>query len=208
MLAAGTSRVDITPPVGIAHAGWGAQSHEGAEGIDMPLTITALVIEPDGNTDPAVRITILDIDTCILIEQYDMPIRDAVTTETGIPAHNQRISYTHSHSGPIEGLGWIVEGVEMVQPWFASMAPASAQAVAEAIAKITPVPVDSGSGICKININRRPVSHDGKVFTGRSPGGFVDHEVLVTAIDTLTATPWRRWSITPATPRSWVLTTG
>ena len=91
MLAAGTSRVDITPPVGIAHAGWGAQSHEGAEGIDMPLTITALVIEPDGNTDPAVRITILDIDTCILIEQYDMPIRDAVTTETGIPAHNQRI---------------------------------------------------------------------------------------------------------------------
>ena len=49
MLAAGTARVDITPPIGIAHAGWGAQTHEGAEGVDMPLTITALVIESDGN---------------------------------------------------------------------------------------------------------------------------------------------------------------
>ncbi len=50
MLAAGTGRTDITPPIGIAHAGWGAQSHEGAEGIDMPLTIRQVVelIRPDG----------------------------------------------------------------------------------------------------------------------------------------------------------------
>ena len=133
MLAAGTGRVDITPPIGIAHAGWGAQSHEGAEGIDMPLTITALVIEADGNTEPAARIAILDIDTCMLIEAYDVRIREAVTEKTGISAANQRVSYTHTHSGPIEGLSWIVKGAEMVEPWFHSMAPASAKAVEEAI---------------------------------------------------------------------------
>jgi hypothetical protein len=189
MLAAGTARVDITPPIGIAHAGWGAQTHEGAEGIDMPLTITALVIESDGNTDPAGRIAILDIDTCMLVESYDVRIRNAVTEATGIPAQNQRVSYTHTHSGPIEGLSWIVQGAEMVEPWFHSMAPASAKAVEEAIGRIVPVRADSGSGHCEININRRPVSHDGTVFTGRNPGGFVDHEVLVTAIDDLDGNP-------------------
>ena len=126
MLAAGTARVDITPPLGIAHAGWGAQSHEGSEGIDMPLTITALVIEQDGNVNSAGRIVILDIDTCMLVERYDNAIRKAVTELNGIPPGNQRVSYTHTHSGPIEGLSWIVKGAEMVEPWFASMAPASA----------------------------------------------------------------------------------
>ncbi|MDA0597387.1 MAG: neutral/alkaline non-lysosomal ceramidase N-terminal domain-containing protein [Chloroflexi bacterium] len=189
MLAAGTARVDITPPIGIAHAGWGAQSHEGAEGVDMPLTITALVIEPDGNTNPAERIAILDIDTCILVETYDVRIRNAVTEATGIPAVNQRVSYTHTHSGPIEGLSWIVKGADMVEPWFRSLAPASAKAVEEAISKIVPVRSDSGKGHCEININRRPVSHDGKVFTGRNASGFVDHEVLVTALDDLDGNP-------------------
>ena len=189
MLAAGTGRADITPPLGIAHAGWGAQSHEGAEGIDMPLTITALVIEPYGNTDPAARIAILDIDTCMLAQGYDRAIREAVTEANGIPPSNQRVSYTHTHSGPIEGLSWIVKGAEMVGPWFASMGPASAQAVSDAITGLTPVRVDSGSGHCEININRRPVSHDGTVFTGRNAGGFVDHEVLITAIDDLDGNP-------------------
>ena len=189
MLAAGTGRADITPPLGIAHAGWGAQSHEGAEGIDMPLTLTALVIEPYGNTAPAARIAILDIDTCMLAQGYDRAIREAVTEANGIPPSNQRVSYTHTHSGPIEGLSWIVKGAEMVGPWFASMGPASAQAVSDAITGLTPVRVDSGSGHCEININRRPVSHDGTVFTGRNAGGFGDHEVLVTAIDDLDGNP-------------------
>lgn len=189
MLAAGTGRADITPPIGIAHAGWGAQSHEGAEGIDMPLTITALVIESSGNTAPSERIAILDIDTCMLVDAYDAVIRHAVNEATGIPCSNQRIAYTHTHSGPIEGLSWIVQGSEMIKPWFDSMGPASVKAVKEAISKLTDVRVDSGSGHCEININRRPVSLTGKVFTGRNADGFVDHEVLITAIDDLDGNP-------------------
>ena len=43
-LLAGAARADITPPIGIAHANWGAQTHERAAGIDLPLTVTALAL--------------------------------------------------------------------------------------------------------------------------------------------------------------------
>ena len=36
MLKVGTSRVDITPPVGMPHANWGSSVHQVAEGIDCP----------------------------------------------------------------------------------------------------------------------------------------------------------------------------
>ena len=44
MLIAGAGRSDITPPVGIAHAGWGAATHQRAEGVDMPFYATALYV--------------------------------------------------------------------------------------------------------------------------------------------------------------------
>ena len=45
MLIAGAGRSDITPPVGIAHAGWGAATHQRAEGVDMPFYATALYVQ-------------------------------------------------------------------------------------------------------------------------------------------------------------------
>ena len=37
MIKVGTSRADITPPVGMPHANWGSSTHQVAEGIDMPM---------------------------------------------------------------------------------------------------------------------------------------------------------------------------
>ena len=42
MLNAGVSRVDISPVAGVAHAGWGAQTHQVSLGNDMPSLVTAL----------------------------------------------------------------------------------------------------------------------------------------------------------------------
>ena len=44
MLSAGVSRVDIRPRQGVAHAGWGAQTHQVSLGNDLPLLVTALVV--------------------------------------------------------------------------------------------------------------------------------------------------------------------
>ena len=98
MLIAGTARADITPPDGIAHAGWGAQTHQRAEGVDMPLYCTVLYVTDDERN---VELAILDIDTGTISVGQDRQIRDAIASECGIPAENLRIAYTHTHSGQI-----------------------------------------------------------------------------------------------------------
>ena len=37
MILTGVARVDITPPIGISHASWGAALHEKAEGLYIVL---------------------------------------------------------------------------------------------------------------------------------------------------------------------------
>ena len=60
-LSAGIARVDITPPQGIAHAGWGAQTHQRAAGVDLPLWATALAL-----SDGVQTVVIIDIDLIYL----------------------------------------------------------------------------------------------------------------------------------------------
>ena len=91
MLKAGAGRSDITPPVGIAHAGWGAQTHQVSEGNDMPLYVTALALS---NAD--LQVAIVDIDIAILTIAQDAEMRDLITQRTGIPGDNIRISYSHT----------------------------------------------------------------------------------------------------------------
>lgn len=180
MLKAGTARTDITPPEGIAHAGWGAQTHQRAEGVDMPLFCTALyVCDEAGDTE----IVMLDIDDGIISVERDRELRAAITRDCGIPQDHIRISYTHTHSGPVNGTSWIVEGAELIEPWLQSIPPSAVEAVRQARAAAIPARVTTGSGQCDINVNRRPRAENGAMFTGRNWDGFVDREVLVTAID-------------------------
>src|SRR5215210_992950 len=111
MLYAGVARTDITPPLGIAHAGWGAQTHQRAAGIDLPLWATALAL---GDGDQTV--VIVDVDLIYIWEREAVDVMRTVADLTGLPPSNIRISYTHTHSGPVNGAtwsSWINEGSEM-----------------------------------------------------------------------------------------------
>src|SRR5215210_915629 len=108
MLYAGVARTDITPPVGIAHAGWGAQTHQRAAGGDLPLWATALALSDGEQTA-----VIIDVDTTYLWEPEAVAAQQAIHELTGLPTSNIRLSYTHTHSGSISGetwSSWIKEG--------------------------------------------------------------------------------------------------
>lgn len=183
-LLAGAGRVDITPQVGIAHAAWGAQQHEVADAVDMPLYVTALVLQQGD-----LRVAIVDIDILIMNAAMDADARAAITSVTGIPGENIRIAYSHNHSGPAMMSDWLTRGMDLAEAWYGAIPEHAAQAVSKASEALEPVVVASGAGECRINVNRRPVDADGNRFTGRNWEDPVDYEVGVVGLDSLSGQP-------------------
>lgn len=183
-LDVGVARSDITPPTAIAHTNWGAQIHQRAEGVDLPLTCAALVAR-QGDT----MVAIVDLDLIWLLPEQDWQVRQAIVDLTGIPAEHIRLSYVHTHSGPVMGVTWASEGGDYI-PGYIEMLPARvASTVREAILALRPVRVAAGTGACGINVNRRGTGPDGAVICGHNWDGFVDREVVVVRIDALDETP-------------------
>ena len=178
MLNAGVSRVDISPPVGVAHAGWGSQTHQVSLGNDMPLLVTALVVTKDDT-----ELAIVDVDIGIFTSQQDHDTRQLISDESGIPFDNIRLGYSHTHSGPITFGQWIKEGIELANDWWNTIPGACAKAVKDARNSATPARTGFGRGSCDININRRPARENGELFKGRNWDGIVDHDVDVVSFD-------------------------
>ncbi|MEL0031139.1 MAG: hypothetical protein VW778_09840, partial [Betaproteobacteria bacterium] len=147
MLNAGAARVNISPVVGVAHAGWGAQTHQVSVGNDMPLYVTALVVS---NND--VELAIVDVDIGIFTSDQDEMIRRKIADESEIPFENIRLAYSHTHSGPITFGQWIKEGIELANEWWDTIPDACVTAVVDA--KHNSVPARAGfvRGRCDINI--------------------------------------------------------
>jgi len=184
LLNAGVARVDISPVVGVAHAGWGAQTHQISLGNDMPLHVTALVVTKDD-----VELAIVDVDIGIFTNQQDTDIRQLISGESGIPFGNIRLAYTHTHSGPITFGQWIKDGIELANEWWNTIPAACAKAVVDAKSSAQPARTGFGRGSCDININRRPARDNGELFTGRNWDGIVDHDVDVVSFDDADGNP-------------------
>jgi hypothetical protein len=188
MLYAGVARTDITPPLGIAHAGWGAQSHQRATGVDLPLWATALALNDGTQT-----VVIVDVDLVYIWDNEAPAVMQAVAGLTGLPQSHIRVSYTHTHSGPINGANWstwIKEGSEMVPAYDAMLQHQIAGVAHAAIARMQPARVAAGAGQSHIGVNRRfQRPEDGVVVVGRNWDGPFDPEVKVVRIDTSDGQP-------------------
>lgn len=184
MLNAGVSRVDITPTVGVAHAGWGTQTHQVSLGNDMPLLVTALVVKNDD-----FEVAIVDVDILLFTPEQDNEIRQLISDESGIPFENIRLAYTHTHSGPITFSQWIKDGIDLAKEWWSTIPTACSKAVVDAKSSLKPARTGFGRGSCEININRRPARENGDLFTGRNWDGFVDHDVDVVSFDDADGNP-------------------
>ena len=186
MLLIGNSKADITPPVGIAHANWGSSVHQVAEGIDMPLYCNILYIESEASGN---KVIILDLDLCIIDDEIDQMIREAVLSVINIPSENIRISVSHTHAGPPYGRsdstggGWLTEGVDLIVPYFESFPEKISDAIKKATGSLKRCNISYGIGRSDININRRPADEKGNLFTGRNWDGPVDHSVDVIGFD-------------------------
>tara|TARA_B100000686_G_scaffold198432_1_gene205260 strand:+ start:404 stop:1798 length:1395 start_codon:yes stop_codon:yes gene_type:complete len=192
MLKVGTSRIDITPPIGMPHANWGSSVHQVAEGIDMNMYCYIMYIE---SKDSKTKVAILDFDLCSMSEEIDGMVRDAVVSSLDIPKENIRVCLSHTHAGPpygrdnLSGAGWITEGVELINPYYDSFPEKISKGVNEAVSSTVDCNVSYGNGRSDININRRPADSKGNLFTGRNWDGPVDHSVDVIGFDDVNGDP-------------------
>ena len=192
MIKVCTSRVDITPPIGMPHANWGSSVHQVAEGIDMPMYCYAMYLESESSKN---KVVILDFDLCIIDDEIDTMIRDSVVSSIDIPRENIRISVSHTHAGPpygrddSSGGGWITEGVDLINPYYDSFPEKISKAIDEAVGSVVDCNVSYGNGRSDININRRPADKNGTFFTGRNWEGVVNHSVDVIGFDDADGTP-------------------
>ena len=188
-LRAGVARADITPPIGIGHSGWGAQTHQRAAGVDLPLWITALALGDDHGT----LTVIVDIDCMYLFETEAAAVREAIVRLTQMPEASVRISFTHTHSGPVSGAtwsAWMSEGAELVPAYDTRIADEAAGVAWAALQAMEPVRVGAETGSSAIAVNRRyQRPGDGVVVVGRNPQGPVDRDVEVIRFDTLDGRP-------------------
>lgn len=186
-LHAGVAQTDVTPPLGVAHAGWGAQVHERAAGVDLPLVATALALGDGSQTA-----VIVDVAATYLMEPEAAAAREAVTALTGLPESHVRLSYTHTHSGPIHRLSgtWVAGGSEMIPAYKDDLRNKIAGVAWAAIRNMRPARMAAGRGTCAIAVNRRfRRPEDGAVVVGRNWDGPVDHDVQVLRFDALDGAP-------------------
>jgi hypothetical protein len=182
---AGVARGDITPPVGIAHGNWTAQAHERAEGVDLPLTCTALAAS-DG------REGIILAEWELLYSPDGAALAEArrrITELTGVPADHIRLSASHTHAGPSLGPPWFEGGAEMVAPYLASLTDRLAGTCLAAWRSLRPARVAAGRGQAAVNSNRRLPWKPGHSMLAPNPDGFSDHEVAVVRIDDQAGVP-------------------
>ena len=112
MLNGGAGRIEITPPAGIAHAGWGAATHERSEGIDMPFYATAFYV-----TNSDIEAVIVDIDILHLPRDLEEEIRGSIVDAVGSVADHIWLGATHTHSGTEFRDTWLVDGADLVGPY-------------------------------------------------------------------------------------------
>lgn len=144
-LYAGFSKVDITPPVGIAMSGYGERT-SGAVGIHDPLFARVIVL-----TDGRVSLALVSTD---LVWLYSEQIVASAKKQWLLD--HVVLCGTHTHSGPMDGPG----------PWQTSMQEKIVAAIGEAWDNLFEAHFSAGSGevdpAC-FGYNRRFVQPDGSV---------------------------------------------
>lgn len=185
-LLAGVARVDITPPVGISMAGYYARKGVSV-GVERPLTATALVL-----TNGAVKIAVLACDLIFLQSPDVDRLRSAIAAAIGSEAGNILLNFSHTHCGPTPP-SWGLHDDErqqaMQRTYCANLDSGLVGAVIMADQNLVPARVGSGSGSCRIGINRRELDTDGKIFLGENPDGPMDSEVGVIRVDRRDGSP-------------------
>jgi hypothetical protein len=180
----GIARRDATPPEGIYARMWGAATHDFAEGVHRPLTITVLAVQ--ASPDDPVRL-LAGVDIAMLGDLGDTsdserilaPVRDAL----GLTDGRLLVNCSHTHSSPWAATSRSnMPGGHLISPYLDSLGQALLEAGTEAVANITPATLTWATGACNLAANRDladPAPGVDRVICGYNPVGHADDTLVV-----------------------------
>jgi hypothetical protein len=180
MILAGVSRKIINPSLSVPHAGWGAQTHVFAQGIESDICSTVLVLLDQDQQQASM---IIDIDITMFSTEQTWHIRRAVASATGVPVEAIRLSVTHSHAGPVVWSNYYEEGKVATIQYLQYIQEQTVAAALEAQQQMIPVRIDAGLGTCHIGKNRRQLLDSGRMVVGYHPEGITDPSVGVIRVE-------------------------
>lgn len=159
-LKAGYVIADITPPIGVTMAGYGARDH-GSESVETPLSCCALVVE-DG--EQAVGMVFCDL--IAVSRELVAQVRSLVAEAGEIAPDNVMLCGSHTHWGPeVRRAGYLPEHLKhgVSEAYLDCLARTIAGALGEAWRGRVEVAAGWGSGWAEgISFNRRPVTTTGQ----------------------------------------------
>jgi hypothetical protein len=171
-------RHTITPPLNVPHAGWGAQTHAFAEGIETDCWATVFVAE-----DGTERAAIVDLDMVSITTTEAQAIASAVAPVLEVRPDQVRVSVTHNHTGPPPSRCNWLGGVDELARYYETLPAFAAGAARIALRNLRPARVGVGSGESRVAVNRRELAPGGRMATGVNLGGTIDPQVFVVRID-------------------------
>ena len=180
----GVARRDTTPPAGIYARMWGAATHDRADGVHRPLSVTALALQA-APEDP-VRL-LVGIDLALIgdpaepedAERILRPVREAL----GLTDGRLLVNCSHTHSAPWPATSRShLPGGELIGPYLDALGQALLEAGTEAVANLVPATLTWATGRCDLARNRDlpdPATDDPHVVCGFNPVVPADDTLVV-----------------------------
>ncbi|MBP1990770.1 neutral/alkaline non-lysosomal ceramidase N-terminal domain-containing protein [Paenibacillus eucommiae] len=182
MLNIGVAKKQINPKLSVPHAGWGAQTHVFATGIEADFYTTAMIINAgpeDTNGIADSEAVLIDVDAGLFVIEQSNLVREAVAAALGLSFGQIRLSVTHTHAGPCFWSDYYEEGKAANKEYFQFLLEQTVNAALEAKQNMKSVTMGAGVGACSIGKNRRQLLDNGKTITGYNENGIADPDVGV-----------------------------
>lgn len=177
----GVARSDITPPVGIYARNWGAATHDVAEGIHRPLTLTVLTFRTDDSESPLVLVD-ADLGWWRPLTRFH-EFRDRILDRFPIEAERFLFAVAHTHAAaPLMAPDPSLPGSELLEPWYELIERRTAESISCALEESFDGTLDWHAGRCNLAANRDLVDPDpakDRTLCGYNPEGPADDTLLL-----------------------------
>lgn len=174
--SAGVAKVNITPSVPLVMAGYGART-EPFRGINDSIFAAATVFD-----NGIKRAVIITAEVLFFCHRSWEELTGRIEKETGIEREYIILAPVHNHGAPSTRIyGDNID--ENLLAYNMDLRDKLVRAASEAARNMRPARIGSGSGICKMSMNRRALNANGGIRLGRNPYGPCDQEVGVVRLD-------------------------